>query len=125
MANLSDSPLRRRRSIGEDFNPGEGALNLADIMLVFACGLFAALVSFWNVEFPGVSQVQPSGAMSEMAQTPEKTDITASGSGYNELGIVYQDPATGKMYMVSDSSGEASMNSSESSSTAVTAATNP
>ena len=35
----------------------------------------------------------------QLNETPE--NVTKSGSGYQEMGKVYQDPSTGKMVMVS------------------------
>ena len=34
----------------EDINPLEGAINIVDAMLVFACGLMLALAINWNVD---------------------------------------------------------------------------
>ena len=34
----------------EDFSPMEGVGNMADAMLVFACGLIVALILSWNVD---------------------------------------------------------------------------
>ena len=40
----------RASSKRQDFNPSEGILNLADVMLVFACGLMLSLVMNWNID---------------------------------------------------------------------------
>ncbi len=56
--------MRRRRTgrfennamfDGEDINPMDGMANLADMMLVFACGLMLALITYWNVDVSGVT----------------------------------------------------------------------
>lgn len=56
--------LRRRKGTGrfragnsfsEDINPMDGVGNLADVMLVFACGLMLALITYWNVDVSGVA----------------------------------------------------------------------
>jgi hypothetical protein len=76
--------------------------NLADVMLVMAVGLMLALVVNWNVDIAAKNE--------EMnANAEEVTAIEGlSGEGapldgdtqYEELGVVYRDPATGKLYMV-------------------------
>lgn len=55
--------------------------NLMDIMLVFICGLMIAIIVFWNLD---VEKIQ---------QRIEDT--------YEDMGQVYQDPETGKMYVIS------------------------
>ena len=42
----------------EDFNPMEGMANLADVMLVFACGLILALIINWNVDMTTIGQTE-------------------------------------------------------------------
>ncbi len=37
MSNLRSAPMRRRK-MDDELNPLDGVANLADIMLVFACG---------------------------------------------------------------------------------------
>jgi hypothetical protein len=100
MIDLRGSGLRGKR-IHEDFNPGEGALNLADVMLVFSCGLMVALITFWQVEFPGSTQLENGKTLEEIrdAQTQQE-QAQELPSGYKELGKVYEDPETGKLYMV-------------------------
>lgn len=102
MADLRSSRLRPRRPHREDFNPGEGALNLADVMLVFACGLLAAIISFWDVSLPMPAEVRPEVDMQELQRDPTQAQAVTQGDGYTELGVVYEDPETGKLYMVVD-----------------------
>jgi hypothetical protein len=82
----------------------EGAANLADAMLVLACGLMLALVINWDVDIarsPGeaaaalteVEGVAEGGAAAEAQEAP---------AGLEELGVVYRDPSTGKLYMVAN-----------------------
>jgi hypothetical protein len=47
--------LRGDTILPEDINPIDGAANLADIMLVLACGLMLALIINWNVDIGGTS----------------------------------------------------------------------
>jgi hypothetical protein len=104
--------LRRNRLGGEIFsgdesvNPMDGVANLADVMLVLACGLMLALIINWNVD------VSITSAKSDApVATPALTEIESGASGeetplddeteYEELDVaVYRDPATGKLYMV-------------------------
>ena len=59
---------RRLRNSGElrgghlrskdDADPMASVANIADIMLVFACGLMMALVTVWNIDFTPLSELQ-------------------------------------------------------------------
>lgn len=87
----------------EDLSPSEGIVNLADAMLVLACGLMMALLSFWNLDLPDVSvrQIAPQTDMTKIETIEKKIDEDSlSGAGYDDLGRVYQDPDTGQMYLI-------------------------
>jgi hypothetical protein len=71
--------------------------NLADVMLVFACGLMLALVSYWNLDLPTVTELD-SSKMRELEDAEEMADTINSANAYIEKGTVYQDPNTGKLY---------------------------
>ena len=91
---------------GGGVDPMSGMANLADVMLVFACGLMLALVTAYNVDLtPDLTEVVQSEDMTEIQDDIEEQEasMSLSGSGYEELGVVYRDPATGKMYMLSES----------------------
>ena len=113
--------MRRRRgqsfgsSIGsnpfdsgsEDVNPNSYLTNLSDCMLVLACGLMVALVVAWSVKLPSATEIEQSGDMREVTDLEDITgDPGGAGAGYNELGMVYQDPKTGKMYLIQDAEGD-------------------
>ncbi len=101
----------------EDVDPRVGLVNLADVMLVFACGLMLALVVHWNVNVTTVTQMDEQD-MTEIDQSNVEDmaqDMTGSGSSYNELGRVYQDPTTGKMYLLQEEDGSSASSSSDSS----------
>lgn len=90
----------------EDINPMDGVANLADIMLVFACGLMLALIINWNVDIgtgagQTVSLEQGQEVTSEL-QGPEGDVNPSESSQYEKMGTVYRDPVTGKMYMVTE-----------------------
>lgn len=88
----------------EDVDPRVGLVNLADVMLVFACGLMLALVIHWNVNVAEVTELD--GA--DMTELEEENiqdlaeNFTQTGSAYQELGVVYQDPTTGQMYLLEE-----------------------
>ena len=45
--------------------------------------------------------------MAEVGNIEEfEGDLGGSGSNFNELGMVYEDPMTGKMYMLKDNAQE-------------------
>lgn len=69
----------------QESNPMDGVANLADIMLIFACGLMIAIIMFWNVDFDNLNQQE---------------------SAYEDVGAVYQDPETGKIYVVQSSDSQ-------------------
>lgn len=85
---------RRKYGRRQESNPMDGVANLADIMLIFACGLMIAIIMFWNVDFENLNQQQE--------------------SAYEDVGAVYQDPETGKIYVVQ--SGDSQQDGAESSS---------
>lgn len=86
----------------DDADPMASVANIADIMLVFACGLMMALVTVWNIDFTPLSELQDKQL--EAIDTPEDMpeDTTDAGNAYVEKGMVYQDPKTGKYYMVTE-----------------------
>ena len=92
----------------EELNPIEGAFNLVDAMLVFSCGLMVSLVLHWNVQLVGVN-IDPVDTK-EMTQNIEDTinnmNIT-DGTGYEEMGLVYRDPQTGKLYLLTEEGDQA------------------
>ncbi|MDR1796986.1 MAG: DUF2149 domain-containing protein [Clostridiales Family XIII bacterium] len=104
---LRDGGLRGRRRYfeQEDANPMEGAINIVDAMLVFACGLMLSLVLYWNVDIQNkeLVAVEDSEGMSEMNDVSQDMQDKASSEGeFQRMGTVYVDPSTGKMYLVQD-----------------------
>ncbi len=98
----------------EDADPRVGLVNLADVMLVFACGLMLALVAAWNLDVSKLTEVTKEADYTEVTDIEDFTNVNGSGTGYNQLGMVYQDPRTGKMYMLQeDLSGEGSSENTE------------
>jgi hypothetical protein len=79
-----------------------GLVNLADVMLVFACGLMLALVAYWNLDVSNMHEVIQTDRVSEVQDINELKESLGDGSGFIELGKVYQDPMTGKFYMLQE-----------------------
>ncbi len=100
----------------EEVDPMSSLGNIGDIMLVFACGLMVALVVAWNVDLGKFTQVQ----MDQEIQQDDIEQITeqlyGEGNAFVEKGTVYQDPVTGKYYLVEDESSSSSTGGSGQSS---------
>ena len=82
-----------------DTDPRVGLVNLADVMLVFACGLMLALVAYWNLD---MQEMMQSEQVTEVQDVENITENASAGGGFIELGKVYQDPMTGKYYMLQE-----------------------
>jgi hypothetical protein len=86
--------------------------NLIDIMLVFACGLIAALVALspeleqhFQVNKQEIEEkIQPIDSVGqELTSTPEALKKKLqSQEGYQSMGQVYRDPETGKLILISN-----------------------
>lgn len=104
------SRYRGSAGVGEDVNPSAYIVNLADCMLVLACGFLVALISFYNIDvMPATELTEEDLEQVEPEEMPE--DLLAGGGSYFvEAGTVYRDPSTGVLYMVeqvkSDSESE-------------------
>ena len=80
--------------------------NIADAMLVFACGLMIALVVAWEVDLSNVKEVELENS-EQVEDVQSLQDIlSADGSSYIQRGTVYQDPKTGTMYLLEEGTGE-------------------
>lgn len=116
----------------EDADPRVGLVNLADVMLVFACGLMVALVVNWNIDLPSAVEVSDIADMSELSQDEindmAKDMLNDTGTGYQEKGIVYEDPTTKQLYMLEqvpdDESEDDNASSADTSSSDGSAASN-
>ena len=86
----------------EEINPMEGVANMADAMLVFACGLLLALIVSWNVNLDEVGQITTTSQNKYEingldSSQPQQID---ADNQLQELGTVYQDLQTGKYYVI-------------------------
>ena len=83
-----------RRHVTEEVDAMAGVANLADVMLVFACGLLAALTAS---QPSALSRPQPVEKGREIAQ-PEHAP--GPGAGYDRVGEVFRDPVSGKLVLI-------------------------
>lgn len=100
---IRNSGLGSRRSLRskkEEINPLDGVANLVDIMLVFSCGLMVSLVLNWNVDLSKVSDIITKEDLMQVKNLDEAIENGTLSEDYNSKGFVYEDPKTGKMYIV-------------------------
>ena len=74
--------------------------NLVDIMLVFACGLIAALVASGGGLPEQLGKGQPIEKGRELPELP--TGIGQGGAGYEPVGQVYRDSKSGKLILIGE-----------------------
>jgi len=101
---LSDRKGRLRVQHREDdFSPMEGVGNMADAMLVFACGLIVALILSWNVDVTdqGIQKIPDTKYEVDNIDDNVSEEVTDE-TELEEMGTVYRDPKTGKYYVVED-----------------------
>lgn len=78
-----------------DEDPRASLVNLVDVMLVFACGLLAALAAGTQAQLE-TPQVVEKGHEIERPQVSEQQ----AGQGYDRVGEVFRDPKTGKLVLI-------------------------
>ncbi|NLN87589.1 MAG: DUF2149 domain-containing protein [Syntrophomonadaceae bacterium] len=96
---------RKSRWRHEEVNPLEGAINIVDAMLVFACGLMLALVINWNVDLGAGQRVnleQGRAVIDDPAIREDLIETQGEGKLYERMGTVYKDPATGQLFMLTN-----------------------
>jgi hypothetical protein len=100
---MSGQPARQRMRLysrldarfddgGED--PRASLVNLVDVMLVFACGLIAAI--------SGAQGALKAPKPVEQGRRIERpaVGVTRDGSGYDRVGEVFRDPRTGQLMLI-------------------------
>lgn len=82
----------------------EGVGNMADAMLVFACGILLALIMSWNVDVSDTGEITKSPEAKYEVEGMEngKTEQVDANKNLEEMGKVYRDPETGKYYVVEE-----------------------
>lgn len=98
---------KRRLRKREEINPLEGAINIVDAMLVFACGLMLALILNWNLDLNDdlanrVNLNQGQEVSDDMDIRNDLIETEGEGNLYEKMGTVYKDPVTGKLFMLTD-----------------------
>lgn len=95
--------LRVQRN-NDDFSPMEGVGNMADAMLVFACGILLALIMSWNVDVSEKGEITktPETKYEVQGMENEQTETVDAGKNLEEMGKVYRDPETGKYYVIEE-----------------------
>lgn len=87
----------------DDFSPMEGVGNMADAMLVFACGILLALIISWDVDISEQGEIHQTGTKYQVEDIGDQTTTTVeSKDDLEEMGKIFRDPKTGKYYVVED-----------------------
>lgn len=74
--------------------------NLLDLMLVFACGLIAAMIGM-SGQIKDHFKEPSQQIIQKGAELPTMPDLgNAGGQGYESVGQVYRDPNTGKLILI-------------------------
>lgn len=76
-----------------DEDPRASLVNLVDVMLVFACGLIAAIAGS-----QGDLKRKPVEKGRQIERPAE--GVTQAGSGYDRVGEVFRDPKTGQLVLI-------------------------
>ena len=90
----------RTRKAPEEVDPMSSLSNIGDVMLVFACGLMVALVVAWNVDLAEFTQIEATEELQSNDIEKITEQLYGEGNSFVERGKVYQDPTTGKLYLV-------------------------
>lgn len=98
LRNRNSASLRARAG---NISPMDGTGNLADIMLVFACGLMLALMLHWGVDLNRVTDIISQDELVEVHDVEKIIEGVEVSNTYESKGMVYQDVKTGKLYIIS------------------------
>ena len=83
----------------EDVQPMQYVANLTDVMLVLACGLMAAVVTFWQVDLNRTDIDRDKMQRIEASDVIQQESGSVSTDGLVNQGMVYKDPETGTLYI--------------------------
>ena len=78
-----------------DEDPRASLVNLVDVMLVFACGLLAALAAGTQSALKAPQPVEKGREIERPAEGAQQ-----AGSGYARVGEVFRDPKTGRLVLI-------------------------
>lgn len=77
-----------------DEDPRASLVNLVDVMLVFACGLIAAIAGA-----QGALKTPQPVEKGRQIERPA-SGVAEAGSGYDRVGEVFRDPRTGQLMLI-------------------------
>lgn len=77
-----------------DEDPRASLVNLVDVMLVFACGLIAAIAGA-----QGALKTPQPVEKGRQIERPA-SGVSQDGSGYDRVGEVFRDPKTGQLMLI-------------------------
>lgn len=105
MRNTENSRARKwqkNRFDKQDDEPLGPLANLLDLMLVFACGLIAALISMsQNITEHFETKAPEKRIVEQGREIPNlPSQSQSAGEGYESVGQVYRDPKTGKLILI-------------------------
>jgi hypothetical protein len=101
----------------EGVDPMANITNMVDAMLVLAVGLMMALVTLMNVNLLDLKEIMEDD-LSEVEDAEQIVDdIQMTENPYVEMGTMYVDTATGKQYLLQQSSSDDDADSSSTSGT--------
>lgn len=101
--------IRGRRNLGrksterfreENTNPMENVANLVDVMLVFACALMIAIITFWKVDLSNIVDVVSQQELEKVDDLQDSVAEQIESDDFESKGTVYEDPETGDLYIV-------------------------
>lgn len=95
------------QSWDEEASPMWGVSNMSDVMLVLAVGIMLALVANWRIDVSTGMQnnieidMNKAQELSEFEEHDAKEFIESiNEAGIHEMGTVYMDDKSGKMYVI-------------------------
>ena len=95
---------RNSRFDHQDEDPLGPLANFIDIMLVFACGLIAALAALSPDLIDNLTTAKKIEKGKELSDMPAGLkNLQGKEEGYESLGNVFRDPETGKLYLIEKS----------------------
>lgn len=84
----------------EDVQPMQYVANLTDVMLVLACGLMAAVVTFWQVDLRQTDIDRDKMRHVDSSNVIRQESGSVSTDGLVNQGTVFKDPKTGDLYII-------------------------
>ena len=83
----------------EDVQPMQYVANLTDVMLVLACGLMAAVITFWNVDLRQTTVDRDNMQRIDSSEVLHESGSVSTDGLVNQR-TVFKDPKTGDLYII-------------------------